>query len=168
MSDPTAKPPIMEALFNWIFVESDVVNRMEQFALNYCDQFEYIADESLFRDAENHISYTMLYEQYQALFDEELNQFVAAHGWTYEDFLQACHDADAQEERNSIGLHHWLKSMAEYEEFKLLMLQTKKSKVDRLMSEQQQQQQQYYQQQNDPNYGQDMNNAMQQQQYGYQ
>jgi hypothetical protein len=121
---------IMKSLEQWLFGENDLIDRMEAFAKERCDEFEYIADAALFEASENKLSYTPIFNEYQALFEAEIGAFLEKEGCSYDAFLAACGAADAAGEAGSVGMHDWLLAMAEFKEFKALMLGAKKAKVE--------------------------------------
>ena len=123
-------PSVLEALQAWLFGDNDLIDRMEQFSNDRCDDFEYIADTSSFEKAENKLSYTPIYTDYQALFEKEIGTFLEEQKVSLEDFVAACEAEAAKGGDGDVGVHQWLIAMTEFNEFKTLMLSAKKKKME--------------------------------------
>ena len=127
------KDPVMVALREWIFTRDDLTDRMQEFAMANCDEFDYIENPSDYEGAENKFAYTGLFHQYQGMFERELEVFLDSHGFTQDQFLQSCHYAEQMhraEGATGVPMHHCVAALCDFNEFKCLMLDAKRTKVE--------------------------------------
>lgn len=123
------------AMVEWVFSESGIAARMEEFAHNYCAYFEFIAERSDFESAENKLVYTQIHHKFQELFEGELAAFLSSQGWTCEQFLEQCSKemqkgSEESSESTWGSIYEIVISLTDYEIFKVMMLDTRRKFPD--------------------------------------
>ena len=128
-----ATDELMRQMMFWIFADDSLAAQMENFATTYCPYFDYIPDRFDFENAENKLIYTNLYHQFQGMFEQQVDQWLASNGWTTPEFLEACHaEIENQKATGETGseqvaeLYEMIVSLTDYSIFKIMMLDQRK------------------------------------------
>lgn len=124
---------LLEATGRWLmFDDNNIMDRLNAFAAQNIQYFEYVPDSSNDDRVENPLHYTTLYNQFTELFENEIVTFLASLGCTLEQFLAICEAEEAKAGAvDSVPLHHWIIAMTDYREFKKFMLEAKRQAVSR-------------------------------------
>lgn len=128
----TSKDELHAAMMEWLFSDTGIAARMEEFANSYCAYFDYVEDRGDFAAADNKLVYTQIFKTFQELFEGELTTFLSSHGWSTENFLTVCQEATEGKEDNRswASAYEILMSLSDYDVFKMMMMDTRRKFPD--------------------------------------
>lgn len=114
-------PSLIQKVMDYFFDDDAFAQTFERWAEQHCAVFDPDSEEMK-------LEYTELYNEFQAMFEEKLEDFIVSQGSSIEDFYQMVRRAyEKDRESSEVLCSEILIATADFDVFVLMMKQTKES-----------------------------------------